>query len=68
MKVGDLIKVKDLLGYNSYMQQIAGCEGILLRVSQLDGIEEEILRCSVFIRGKNWVVWADDIEVICEGR
>lgn len=61
MKVGDLIKIKDLLGYNSYMQQIAGWEGILLDICDTN-------RCRVFINGKEWMVWEEDLEVICEGR
>lgn len=62
MKVGDLIKIKDLLGYNSYMQQIAGWEGILLDICDTGQ------RCRVFINGKEWMVWQEDVEVIYEGR
>ena len=48
MKVGDLIRVKDRLGYNTYMQNLTGHIGIVV---SKDGFLHH--RTTVFIQGEN---------------
>jgi hypothetical protein len=68
MKIGDLVKVKDAIGYNAYMQNITGHNGILLWIGESVGYDGEQRTCKVFICGKVRGVWSGDLEVICESR
>ena len=57
MNVGDLVRVKDLLGYNTYMQNLAGHTGIV--VNKINGTLFLIL-----ILDKLHRVNKNDLEVI----
>ena len=61
MKIGDLVKVKNVSIYsNSYMQGIAGWEGLLLDIK--DHNSKTTARCVVLIKGKTHWVWFNDLE------
>ena len=62
MKKGDLIRVKDRLGYNTYMQNLTGHIGIVIST---DGFLHH--RTTVFIQGKTRLLITEDLEVIDEG-
>ncbi len=64
MKIGDLVKVKDALGYNAYMQAITGHNGILLEIGKGVGYDGNQRTCKVFICGKIYAVWSGDLELI----
>jgi hypothetical protein len=64
MKVGDLIRVKDLLGYNTYMQNLTGHIGIVINTGGFWLTE----RITVLILGKPRLLVSEDLEVIDEGR
>ena len=57
MKKGDLVKVKSRLSYNTYMQSIAGWEGLITDIDEFD-------RCFVLICSKIWTVWLYDLELL----
>ena len=57
MKKGDLVRIKSHLASNVHMQSIAGWEGLITKIDDLD-------RCSVLIRSKIWTVWLCDLESI----
>jgi hypothetical protein len=57
MNAGDLVRVKDLLGYNTYMQNLAGHTGIV--VNKINGTLFLIL-----ILDKLHRVNKNDLEVI----
>ena len=61
MKVGDLVRVKDLLGYNAYMQNLAGHTGVV--VNKINGTLYLIL-----VQDKPRKVNKNDLEVINESR
>ena len=63
MKVGDLIRVKDRLGYNTYMQNLTGHIGIVISKGGL-----LVHRTTVFIQGKSRLLMTMDLEVINESR
>jgi hypothetical protein len=68
MKIGDLVTVKDCLGYNSYMQTLTGHSGILLEIGESVGYDGNQRTCKVFICGKVRGIWSGDLEVISESR
>jgi hypothetical protein len=68
MKIGDLVRVKDCLGYNSYMQTLTGHSGILLEIGESVGYDGNQRTCKVFICGKVRGIWSGDLEVISESR
>ena len=61
MKAGDLVRVKDLLGYNAYMQNLAGHTGLVL--NKINGTLYLIL-----ILDKPHKVNENDLEVLHEER
>ena len=63
MKVGDIVIVKDGVGYNSYMQNLVGHIGIVLskRCGQHDWVQVHIL-------AKTRSIMISDLEVIDESR
>ena len=62
MKSGDLVKVKDACAYGGvYMQQIAGCEALILSYR-----EQSPLSCFVLVCSKIYLVWSRDLEVLHE--
>ncbi len=68
MKIGDLVRVKDCLGYNSYMQTLTGHSGILLEIGECVGYDGKQRTCKVFICGRVRGIWCSDLEVIDERR
>ena len=61
MKIGSLVRVKDSVGYNSYMQNLVGHIGVTLVVG---------IGCwvHVHILGKTRPIMINDLEVIDENR
>lgn len=57
MKPGDLVKVKDFLNHNAYMQNLSGWIAVLVK-KEVDG------RCTILTQGKSWHVWHSDLETI----
>ena len=57
MKPGDLVKVKDFLNHNAYMQNLSGWIAVLVK-KEVDG------RCTILTQGKSWYVWHSDLELI----
>tara|TARA_R110000851_G_scaffold265942_1_gene418508 strand:- start:209 stop:421 length:213 start_codon:yes stop_codon:yes gene_type:complete len=62
MKVGDLVRVKGALLYNTYMKSLVGHIGIVV---SKDGFLRH--RTAVFIQGKTRRLITEDLEVIDEG-
>jgi len=63
VKEGDLVKVKDALGYNTYMQNLVGYVGVVI------GRERAITnglggRWFVLIDGRTRQIWEEDLEAI----
>ena len=65
MKVGDLVRVKDLLGYNAYMQNLAGHTGVVVNTDDTPSYGGYVL---VLILDEPRKVPIGDLEVINEGR
>tara|TARA_Y100001970_G_C13926222_1_gene695878 strand:+ start:81 stop:254 length:174 start_codon:yes stop_codon:yes gene_type:complete len=57
VKAGDIVKVKDFLNHNAYMQGLSGWIGVLIK-KEVDG------RCTILTKGKTWHVWHSDLELI----
>ena len=55
MKVGDMIKVKDFLNHNTYMQSLSGWIALLVK-KEIDG------RITILTQGRTWYLWHDDVE------
>jgi hypothetical protein len=71
MKVGDLVQVKDLIGYNVYMQNLVGWIGCIvgkkrLRYLSLLSCEEEEVTWEVFILGKVVRIIGDELEIVSD--
>ena len=64
MKIGDLVRVKDSVGYNSYMQNLVGHIGIVLN-EKWKGNDFWI---EVHILGKSRPIVPADLEVVNESR
>ena len=64
MKVGDLVRVKDSVGYNSYMQNLVGHIGVICA----DLYNENPIWVQVHILGKTRPIMINDLEVINEDR
>ena len=62
MKAGDLVRVKDLLGYNAYMQNLAGHTGVVVDVIGHGRV------ALILLFEKFHKVHEDDLEVISESR
>ena len=58
MKIGDLVIVKDVLGYNSYMQNLAGHIGVIVKESY----DKHWVK--VYILGKTKRLRIDDLKVV----
>ena len=61
MKIGDLVRVKDALGYNAYMQNLVGYVGV---VCELDCNGNVCWVRFGHILGKRKPVKSSDLEVI----
>ncbi len=61
MKIGDIVRVKDGVGYNSYMQNLVGHIGVICESAAFD---DNYLWVVVHILGKNRPVEIRDLEVI----
>ncbi len=57
MKIGDIVRVKDSVGYNSYMQNFVGHIGVILVVGNGRYVQVHIL-------GRNRPIEIRDLEVI----
>jgi hypothetical protein len=64
MQVGDLVRVKDSVGYNAYMQNLVGHIGVICE----EAVNENYLWVVVHILGRNRSIEIRDLEVISEGR
>ena len=62
MKIGDLVIVKDALGYNAYMQNLVGHIGVIVKYEICIGVAK------VHISGKTRSIRVSDLEVIHENR
>jgi dTDP-4-dehydrorhamnose reductase len=58
MKIGDLVIVKDVLGYNTYMQNLAGHIGVIVK----ERYNEHWVK--VHILGKTKRISIYDLEVV----
>ena len=58
MKVGDIVTVKDALGYNAYMQNLVGHIGVIVKERYNDHWVK------VHILGVRRVILVDDLKVI----
>ena len=58
MKIGDLVIVKDVLGYNSYMQNLAGHIGVIVK----ERYDKHWVK--VHILGKTKRLRIDDLRVV----
>ena len=68
MKIGDLVRVKDSVGYNSYMQNLVGHIGVVCEEAVVDAVNENYLWVLVHILGRNRSIEISDLEVINENR
>ena len=67
MKAGDLVIVKDALGYNALMQNLIGHVGIIVHHCQArQFLSAE--RWEVMISGKCYTLWQSDLELVDESR
>ena len=64
MKIGDLVRVKDSVGYNSYMQNLVGHIGVICA----DSYNGNEVWVQVHILGKTRPIMINDLEVIDENR
>ena len=62
MKIGSLVRVKDSVGYNSYMQNFVGHIGV---ICYFNGNGRYV---QVHILGKTRPIMINDLEVINENR
>ncbi len=58
MKIGDIVKVRDSAGYNSYMQNLVGHIGVIVKERYNDHWVK------VHILGVRRVILVDDLKVI----
>ena len=64
MKIGDLVRVKDSVGYNSYMPNLVGHIGVICA----DSYNGNEVWVQVHILGKTRPIEISDLEVIDEDR
>ena len=64
MKIGSLVRVKDSVGYNSYMQNLVGHIGVICA----DSYNGNEVWVQVHILGKTRPIEISDLEVIDENR
>ena len=64
MQVGDLVRVKDFVGYNAYMQNLMGHIGVVLKYEA----NPSFVRLHISELGKNLLCCVKDLEVISESR
>ena len=64
MKIGDLVRVKDSVGYNSYMQNLVGHIGVICA----DSYNGNEVWVQVHILGKTRPIEIRDLEVVNENR
>ena len=64
MKIGDLVRVKDAMGYNAYMQNLVGHIGVICA----DFYNGNEVWAQVHILGKTRPIMISDLEVINEDR
>ena len=64
MKVGDIVTVKDALGYNAYMQNLVGHIGVICA----DEFNGNAVWVQVHILGKTRPIMISDLEVLNEAN
>ena len=64
MQIGDLVRVKDALGYNAYMQNLVGHIGVICA----DLYSGNKMWVQVHILGKTRPLMISDLEVVHENR
>ena len=64
MIIGDLVRVKDAVGYNAYMQNLVGHIGVICE----EAVDENYLWVVVHILGRNRPIEIRDLEMIDESR
>ena len=64
MQIGDLVRVKDALGYNAYMQNLVGHIGVICAYLY-NGNQTWV---QVHILGKTRPLMISDLEVVHENR
>jgi len=64
MMIGDLVTVKDVMGYNAYMQNLVGHIGVICA----DSYNGNEVWVQVYILGKTIPIMISDLEVISESR
>lgn len=64
MIIGDLVRVKDALGYNAYMQNLVGHIGVICA----DSYNGNEVWVQVHILGKTRPLMISDLEVVNEDR
>jgi len=60
MKIGDLVIVKDALGYNAYMQELVGHIGVICA----DCDNENEVWAQVYILGRTRPLMIGDLELV----
>ena len=67
MKVGDLIRVKERLGYNAYMQNIMGYTGVITNL-KITPKGRTFYKVHISELGDDFICAPIDLEVISECR
>ena len=67
MKVGDLVRVKDLVGYNAYMQNIMGHTGVIINL-KITPKGRTFCKVHISELGDNFICAPADLEVVSESR
>ena len=62
MKIGDLVRVKDAMGYNAYMQNLVGHIGVVCELDYNDNVCW--VRVHILQNGKTRPMNISDLEVI----
>ena len=64
MKIGDLVRVKDALGFNAYMQNLVGHTGVVVETGCHMFANSTTTCVKVFLLGKVRKMFPQDLEVI----
>ena len=67
MKVGDLVRVKDAMGYSGYMQNLAGHTGVIIEQKHTSK-ERVLFKLHISELSDNFLCVPSDLEVISESR
>ena len=67
MQVGDLVKVKECMGYNAYMQNLMGHTGVILKL-KTSPKGRTFCKLHICELGDNFICALVDLKVISESR